>query len=109
MNTITLQPKPNNSMTEREFIEYMGKAFAERRSDVAEMCEEFLQKGTVSREPEQRFIYGSIPNTSIQIEYDTLTTLLSYRNKMDEEKEYRECKDHKYIDAGAMFMRGQYE
>ncbi len=109
MNTITLQPKPNNSMTEREFIEYMGKVFANKRSDVAEMCEQFLKVGAVSREPEHRFIYASIPNTNIQIEYDTLTTLLSYRNKTDEDVEYKECKNHEYIDAGAMFMRGQYE
>jgi len=109
MNTITEQPKPADTMTERQFIEYMGKVFADKRSDVAEMCEQFLKVGAVSREPEHRFIYASIPNTNIQIEYDTLTTLLSYRNIMDEEKEYRECKDHEYIDADAMFMRGQYE
>lgn len=97
-------------MNDREFIEYLRDTFAEKRSDVSDMCTEYLEKGTIpNAKPEHRFIYATVPNTNIQIEYDTLTTLISYRNKMDESREYTECIKHKYVDEDAMFMRGQYE
>lgn len=66
----------------KKFIKMLSRAYEENRSDVSDFCNEFLETWEVplSITPEKRFIKASIPNTKILVEYDTLTTEISYIN-----------------------------
>lgn len=71
-------------MNERQFIEKLSEHFAERRSDVSAICDEFLKTGKFEESfTEHRFVTGTIPDLDIKVEYDTLTTELSFRRKAD--------------------------
>ena len=86
-------------MTDREFIRKLSDLYGENRSDVAELCDIFLVTGKLPKNyknyVESRFIQGKIPNTEIQIEYDTLTTHISYHIPL---KQWEIIEDVKYID-----------
>lgn len=71
-------------MNERQFIEKLSALYAERRSDVSAICDEFLKTGKFEKTfAEHRFVTGTIPDLDIKVEYDTLTTELSFRRKAD--------------------------
>lgn len=71
-------------MTDREFIKKLAALYAERRSDVTAICDEFLKTGKFEKSfAEHRFVTGTIPGTETKVEYDTLTTELSFRRPAD--------------------------
>lgn len=73
--------------------------FSERRTDVVELADHYLQNdGAILPDfkPEHRFITATIPDYDLIIEYDTLTTLLSYKGR--NEQFLKECDDHDYKD-----------
>lgn len=71
-------------MTDRQFIKKLSEHFAERRSDVSAICDEFLKTGKFEKSfTEHRFVTGTIPGTDTMVEYDTLTTVLSFRRPAD--------------------------
>lgn len=84
-------------MTEREFIEWIAEQYAGKRTDVTEICDEFLRTGKkpVKVKPEYRFIQATIPNTDIEIEYDTLTTTIMYHRP---QSNWKDCTHYKYFD-----------
>lgn len=81
----------------KKFIRMLARAYEENRSDVSDYCYEFLENWDVPMviKPEKRFIRAKIPGTQITVEYDTLTTELSY---IDREKttQWEQCTDHEY-------------
>lgn len=74
------------------------KHYSERRSDITDMVEDYLKTGTIPTnfKPESRIISASIPEHDLYVEYDTLTTLLSYKKRT--ETFLKECEDHDYKD-----------
>ena len=86
-------PKQNN------LAETILNHFSERRTDVAELAETYLNSGIIPKDfkPEHRFITATIPDYDLIIEYDTLTTLLSYKGR--NEQFLKECDDHDYKDV----------
>lgn len=82
-------------MTEREFINWIAEQYAGKRTDVTELCDEFLRTGKkpVKVKPECRFIQATIPNTDIEVEYDTLTTKLMYHRALSQ---WEDCAHYKY-------------
>lgn len=84
-------------MTEREFIDWIADLYAEKRSDITEICDEFLRTGKkpVKVKPECRFIRAMIPNTDIEIEYDTLSTKIMYHRPLSQ---WEDCVHHEYYD-----------
>lgn len=74
------------------------KHYSERRSDITDMVEDYLKTGTIPQnfKPESRIISASIPEHDLYVEYDTLTTLLSYKKRT--ETFLKECEDHDYKD-----------
>jgi len=82
-------------MTDREFIEWLLKQYIEKRSDVFNICMKFLETGEADKSMiESRFIQAEIPDTGIEIEYDTLTTLIHYHNPGNF---WDQCINHKYV------------
>jgi len=88
----------NPKMTPEEFIQYMADMFAENRTDVEEMCVDFLA-GNFDKnlyfKSESRFISASIPETNIDVEYDTLTTEISFSHNGTN---WKQCINHEYRD-----------
>lgn len=80
---------------ERQFIEWLAREFAERRSDVNELCNSFLETGEIPENPsfEHRYIQATIPDTDFEIEYDTLTTEISYHTPLEQ---WSQCINHVY-------------
>lgn len=72
--------------------------YSERRSDITDLVEHFQNTGTIlpNFKPESRIISASIHEHDIYVEYDTLTTLLSYKKRT--ETFLKECEDHDYKD-----------
>lgn len=87
--------KPNKTDLLAEAI---LKHYSERRSDITDMVEDYLKTGTIPTnfKPESRIISASIPEHDLYVEYDTLTTLLSYKKRT--ETFLKECEDHDYKD-----------
>ncbi len=81
------------------FIQWLAKRFSEKRSDVTDICVSFLETGVIPSETwvEQRFIQAHIPETDIDVEYDTLTTEISYRKTQSMEL-WEQCINHEYKD-----------
>lgn len=75
-------------------LEWMNSAFAEKRSDVVEICTSILAGETPDKFPkvESRFIQAKLPN-GIEVEYDTLTTEIWYHNPGDL---WKQCEHHVY-------------
>lgn len=73
-------------MTDNEFIRWLSINLAERRSDISDMCTDFLELGIEPKveDIESRYIKARIPGSSIEVEYDTLTTLLSYHEPLQQ-------------------------
>ena len=84
-------------MTDKEFIKLLAEKYAELRSDVSDACYDQLSEKFNPEEftPEHRFIQARIPHTSIEIEYDTLTTELSFHTPLCQ---WELCIEHKYLD-----------
>lgn len=78
-----------------EFIQWLATAFAEKRTDVTEICEQYLKDGRVPdpKNIERRYIWARIPGTDIEIEYDTLTTEVSYHKSGEQ---WEQCIEHEY-------------
>lgn len=76
----------------RYFIRRMAESYAERRTDVADACNAFLETGKIVIEPEARFVHAKIANVAC-LEYDTLTTEISYE---DANGTWHICDDHTY-------------
>jgi len=76
------------------FIEKMQDAYAEKRSDVADNCENFLKGSDALFYSESRYTYAMIPGTEIEVEYDSLTTLIMFSPV----REWKECIRHEYKD-----------
>jgi hypothetical protein len=74
------------------------KHYSERRTDITDLVEEYLNTGAIPHnfKPESRIISASIPEHDLYVEYDTLTTLLSYKKRT--ETFLKECEDHDYKD-----------
>ena len=87
--------KPNKTDLLAEAI---LKHYPERRSDITDMVEDYLKTGTIPTnfKPESRIISAPIPEHDLYVEYDTLTTLLSYKKRT--ETFLKECDDHDYKD-----------
>jgi len=82
----------------KQFVEWLSNQYTEKRTDVSEACEHFLKHGNIPKDfkPESRFIKAKIPNLNIELEYDTLTTEISYR--LPNETLFKQCTDHDYVD-----------
>lgn len=87
--------KPNKTDLLAETI---LKHYSERRSDITDLVEHYMKTGTIlpNFKPESRIISASIPEHDLYVEYDTLTTLLSYKKRT--ETFLKECEDHDYKD-----------
>lgn len=88
---------PENASGEqraRYFIRRMAESYAERRTDVSDACNAFLETGKIVIEPEARFVHAKIANVAC-LEYDTLTTEISYE---DANGTWHICDDHTYGD-----------
>ena len=83
---------------ELEFAQKMAELYEENRSDVAEMCRAFVDEGVMpdGDAVEARFIIGKIPGTPLEVEYDTLTTLMSYRYRLNDETPFEEIEEIQY-------------
>lgn len=85
-----------SSLSPQDFIQFLIETFAEKLSDVVDMCEHYLETGKKPDFPtECRFIYAKVPETDIEIEFDTLTTHLSYHRPLGQ---WEECVGHDYKD-----------
>lgn len=75
-------------------LEWMKSAFAEKRSDVVEICDSILAGETSDNFPkvESRYIQARLPD-GVEVEYDTLTTMLGY-HKYGEV--WKQCDHHEY-------------
>lgn len=84
--------------SELEFAQKMAELYEENRSDVAEMCRAFVDEGVMpdGDAVEARFVMGKIPGTPIEVEYDTLTTLMSYRYRVNDETPFEEVDEIQY-------------
>ena len=82
-------------MTNKQFIKYLIQEFSEKRNDVVDMCEEFLETGKTTLKPESRLIYADIPHTKISVEYDTLTTQLNFTDSTYMNF-WNVCDNHRY-------------
>lgn len=84
-------------MKERNFIKWLADQYAERRSDVTDLCEEYLRTGKkpVKAIPEHRYVRAMIPDTDIEIEYDTLSTKIMYHRPLSQ---WKDCVHHEYYD-----------
>lgn len=84
------------------FIRAMANAYAEKRSDVADLCTAFLEYGAPFNPywVEHRYVQATTA-VGTRIEYDTLTTEIS--ELLDEKNspydpDWRTCDDHDYKD-----------
>lgn len=84
-------------MKEREFINWLADQYAGKRTDVTELCDEYLRTGKkpVEAMPECRFVRAMIPNTDIEIEYDTLSTKIMYHRPLSQ---WKDCVHYEYYD-----------
>jgi hypothetical protein len=84
-------------MTPIEFIQKMRNEYIEKRSDVAELCEDFLLNGTADfSNIEHRYITASVPDCGgLEIQYDTLSTLIEYHKPGEQ---WDTCIAHEYND-----------
>ena len=80
-------------MTDREFINWLAFNLAERRSDISDMCTNFLENGTEPKieDIESRYIQATIPGTEIEIEYDTLRTIFEYHKPLQQWERIDDC------------------
>lgn len=83
-------------MTDKQFINWLAVELAEKRSDISDLCQNFLKDGTLPHRDniEHRYIQAKIPNVNIEIEYDTLTTELFYHTPLNQ---WEPCIDYKYL------------
>jgi hypothetical protein len=77
-----------------EFILFLRDLYTEKRSDVVDIIDKYLTTGNAEDYSEQRFIQATIPGTNIEVEYDTLTTLMSYHTPLEQ---WKDCENHKYL------------
>ena len=84
-------------MKEREFINWLADQYAGRRSDVTDLCEEYLRTGKkpVKAIPEHRYVRAMIPESIYEVEYDTLTTEIMYHKPLCQ---WLPCEHHEYYD-----------
>jgi hypothetical protein len=84
-------------MTNEQFINWLANELSEKRSDISELCQKQLKgdNNFTSKDIEHRYIQARIPNTDIEIEYDTLTTELSYHKPLEQ---WEQCVNHNYLD-----------
>ena len=80
----------------KRFIRWLAEQMEERRSDVADVCNEFLDTGKIPEgfQFEHRFVKAKLPNGTA-VEYDTLTTEIAY--SLDGEN-FWQCEEHEYVD-----------
>ncbi len=85
-------------MTERDFIKWLMAKYADKRSDICELCDEYLKTGQqpVKTRIEHRIIQATIPGTEIEVEYDTLTTEMQCVLHVG--AQWESCTNHKYLD-----------
>jgi len=74
------------------FIKKMQDEYSEKRSDVSDNCQNFLEGNDDLFYSESRYTYAEIPGTTIAVEYDSLTTLIMF----SEVRAWRECANHEY-------------
>lgn len=94
---VRIEARFKTSLKPKEFLIELSKAFVEHRSDICEIIDAYLEKNEnhISEYKEHRFIKGTIPVTGMRIEYDTLTTHISYE---DQNNEWIECENYAYYD-----------
>ena len=81
-------------MNEREFIVKLLSKCTPIHNDVADLIQHYLRTNKFDDElMGNRFVKGVIPNHDIEVEYDTLTTELSYRFPHEF---WEQCKNHHY-------------
>ena len=81
-------------MTDREFIHKLSEVYTERRSDISDICKHYLKTGELKESlAENRWIQAKIPGTDIEVEYDTLTTEVSYHKPLEQ---WKACILHNY-------------
>ncbi len=80
------------------FIEKMQDAYAEKRSDVSDNCQNFLEGNDDLFYTEHRYITAKVPGTERIVQYDTLTTRLEAAHYDDaiENNGWKDCEDHEY-------------
>ena len=77
------------AMKERNFIKWLADQYTERRSDVTDLCD---VRAII---PEYRYVRAMIPNTDIEIEYDTLSTKIMYHRPLSQ---WKDCVHYEYYD-----------
>ena len=83
-------------MTPIDFIQKLANLYAERRSDVADICMEFLKSGEFHPDwAEHRHINAKIKDYNIKLYYDTLTTIIDY--SIDDGKTWNPAENHEYF------------
>lgn len=92
-------------MKKRRFLQLLSAALLEKRSDLADLIDMFLEDQDSVTEAdfaglEARFVYAEIPPEKragvLKLEYDTLTTELSYQT---EDGSWHSCCKHVYQDT----------
>lgn len=80
---------------DRKFIELLAGLLAERRSDISEICDNYLkyEKYPTIKDIERRYINAEIEELGTYVQYDTLTTEISYNTL---ENVWKTCKNHEY-------------
>lgn len=86
-------PEPTNLLAET-----IIKHYSERRSDITDLVDHYLKTGSIppNFKPESRIISAYISEYDLNIEYDTLTTHISYKHRR--EQFLKECDDYDYKD-----------
>ena len=83
-------------MKPRKFIQVLADLYAERRSDVHEICLEYLETGEFNPDwAEHRHINAKIKDYNIKLYYDTLTTTIDY--SIDDGKTWNPAENHEYF------------
>lgn len=80
---------------DRFFIEKLIELFREKRTDITQICNDYLSSGKLPTEKDIdcRFVQARIPKNTTLIEYDTLTKTLSEHNY---DSHWIDCEEHVY-------------
>ena len=83
-------------LSDREFLLALRERIEEKRSDIADLIDCHIHGIPFKWDNiEHRYIQAKIPKTDIRVEYDTLTTELSYHRPL---QQWEPCEQHKYLD-----------
>jgi hypothetical protein len=94
INTEKTLPSRKTNL-DRFFIEKVAELFKDKRSDIVDICNTYLNTGKLPtiENIDCRFIQARIPKNTTRIEYDTLTKTLSKHNY---DSQWIDCIEHVY-------------